>query len=230
MRSDAPSSKVALLLSGGLDSGILAGHLLRQGAWVQPIYIQSRLVWQPEELEALRSFLASISPRWPRLLELVVLDLPLADLYSDHWSLTGQDPPRAESADEAVYLPGRNVLLLVKAALWCVWRGVDRIALGILGTNPFADATPEFFEQFEECLNRAVAGRLRIVRPFARLTKREVMELGRGLPLELTFSCIAPAAGLHCGQCNKCAERKAAFRLAGVPDLTPYAAPLMTPG
>ena len=34
------------------------------------------------------------------------------------------------------------------------------------------------------------------------------MALGRGLPLELTFSCIAPVAGQHCGRCNKCAERR----------------------
>ena len=41
------------------------------------------------------------------------------------------------------------------------------------------------------------------------------MALGRGLPLELTFSCISPLRGLHCGHCNKCAERQAAFRDAG---------------
>jgi len=39
----------------------------------------------------------------------------------------------------------------------------------------------------------------------------------------LTFSCIAPVDGLHCGRCNKCAERAAAFRLTGTDDPTPYA-------
>ena len=38
------------------------------------------------------------------------------------------------------------------------------------------------------------------------------MELGRDMPLELTFSCIDPRDGLHCGRCNKCAERQEAFR------------------
>jgi 7-cyano-7-deazaguanine synthase len=55
------------------------------------------------------------------------------------------------------------------------------------------------------------------------MTKRQVMELGRDLPLELTFSCISPVDSLHCGRCNKCAERQAAFRDAGLPDGTRYA-------
>jgi 7-cyano-7-deazaguanine synthase len=49
------------------------------------------------------------------------------------------------------------------------------------------------------------------------------MELGRDCPLELTFSCIAPVDDLHCGVCNKCAERQTAFRLVNRRDLTRYA-------
>jgi 7-cyano-7-deazaguanine synthase len=63
---------------------------------------------------------------------------------------------------------------------------------------------------------------VRIVRPFAAFEKREVMHLGRSFPLEETFSCISPAGGLHCGRCNKCAERKAAFSRAEMRDLTVY--------
>jgi 7-cyano-7-deazaguanine synthase len=52
--------------------------------------------------------------------------------------------------------------------------------------------------------------------------KREVMELGRKYSLKHTFSCIAPIDGMHCGQCNKCAERQAAFRMMELPDPTEY--------
>jgi 7-cyano-7-deazaguanine synthase len=48
------------------------------------------------------------------------------------------------------------------------------------------------------------------------------MELGSELPLALTFSCISPRGGLHCGACNKCAERQAAFRAAEMADETRY--------
>lgn len=219
--SATSASPVGLLVSGGLDSSILLATLLDDGRRVQPFYVRSDLAWEPEEVRAVRRCLDALSGR--PLEELVILDLPLADLYEDHWSLTARDPPDASTAPEAVYLPGRNLLLVIKAALWCRLHGIGQLALGVLESNPFADATPEFFEALQSALNHGPGGRVRIIRPFARMNKRQVMELGRGLPLELTFSCIAPSAGLHCGRCNKCAERKAAFRLVGARDSTRYA-------
>ena len=222
--SDSPGPTIGLLLSGGLDSGILLGTLLSDGRRVRPFYVRSRLIWEPEELGAVGRFLEALSS--PLVEDLVLLDLPLADLYEGHWSVTGLDPPDARSPDEAVYLPGRNALLAIKAALWCRLHGIEQLALGVLGSNPFADATAEFFDAFQSAVNCGPGGRLQIVRPFARLNKRDVMERGRRMPLELTFSCIAPSAGLHCGRCNKCGERNDAFRLIGMKDPTHYAEPI----
>jgi 7-cyano-7-deazaguanine synthase len=218
MTANRPS--VGLLLSGGLDSAILLTHLLSQGEQVQPFYIRAHLVWEAAELAALRRFLATVAS--PRLERLVALELPLADLYDGHWSVSGDAIPGAETPDDAVYLPGRNPLLVIKAALWCQMRGIRRLALAPLASNPFADATDEFFNEFQSALSRAASAEIRIERPFGQLNKRQVMELAGDCPLELTFSCIAPVDGQHCGVCNKCAERQEAFRLVGRPDLTPY--------
>jgi 7-cyano-7-deazaguanine synthase len=224
MFCDDPTARTGLLLSGGLDSSILLGHLLDTGHRVQPFYIRSQLVWEEEELRAVRRLLEAIhSPKSGGLGNLVVLDLPLADLYGGHWSVTGVGIPDHTTPDEAVYLPGRNALLVLKAAVWCQLNGIGQLALGVLGSNPFTDAAAGFFEALESALELALDAPIRIVRPFSQLDKRRVMELGRGLPLELTFSCLAPTGGLHCGQCNKCAERQAAFRLIGVQDPTQYA-------
>jgi 7-cyano-7-deazaguanine synthase len=224
-------ASVGLLVSGGLDSSILLTHFLSQGERVQPFYIRSNLVWEKAEFGALRQFLNAVAS--PGLGELVVLELPLHDLYDGHWSVSGKQAPGAETADEAVYLPGRNPLLIIKPALWCQMRGIRRLALAPLRSNPFADATEEFFDEFQSSLSRAASAEIRIERPFANLDKRQVMQLGRNCPLELTFSCIAPIDGLHCGRCNKCAERQAAFRLVARADHTPYhtaASQFLTPG
>lgn len=220
MSSGAPA--VGVLVSGGLDSAILVGHLLSAGRRVIPFYVRSGLCWQVAELAALRRFLGALGS--PRLEPLVLLDLPLADVYGPHWSVTGRGVPPADSPDEAVYLPGRNALLLVKAAVWCRLHGIEELALGPLRTNPFADAAPEFFAAFEAALQQATGGPVRFSRPFAALDKREVMALGAALPLESTFSCLDPVDGLHCGRCNKCAERRTAFALVRRPDPTRYAA------
>jgi 7-cyano-7-deazaguanine synthase len=211
---------VGLLLSGGLDSGILLAHLAKNRR-VRPFYVRCGLAWEEAELRAVRALLEALREKClPE--PLVILEMPLGDLYGDHWSVSGRDAPDAGSPEEAVYLPGRNALLTLKPALWCAMHGIEELALAVLASNPFADATDEFFREFAGAIERATGSRLRFTRPFARFHKQAVMELGQGLPLELTFSCIVPVGGLHCGRCNKCAERMLAFRSVGVDDPTLY--------
>jgi 7-cyano-7-deazaguanine synthase len=212
---------LAVLISGGLDSAILLGDELRRAVRTFPIYVRCGLIWEDVELAYLRRYLQALKS--PLLQPLMTLDQPVADLYGDHWSLTGREVPGADSPDEAVFLPGRNVLLLSKALLWCHLNRVPALALGSLSTNPFADASPEFFEAIQDLVNRAIAGNVSLRVPFAGMTKRAVMHLGRGLPLEHSFSCIKPIDDLHCGRCNKCAERRQAFADADMTDPTTYA-------
>jgi 7-cyano-7-deazaguanine synthase len=216
------SNPIGVLLSGGLDSAILLGKLLEEGNTLQPIYIRSHLHWEPAEQRAAERYLAALAS--PRLAQLVVLDQPVEDLYGAHWSVTGSQIPDAETADESVYLPGRNALLITKAGLWCQLHGIGQLALGVLGSNPFPDATDDFFSSLERTLALATGEPLCILRPFGGLQKRAVMQRGARLPLEFTFSCINPQGDLHCGACNKCAERMRAFADAGLIDRTPYAA------
>jgi 7-cyano-7-deazaguanine synthase len=171
---------------------------------------------------AARQFLNAVAR--PSLSDLVVLELPLADLYGRHWSITCEQVPDETSGDAAVFMPGRNPLLLIKPAIWCAMHGIEQLAIATLSNNPFDDATPDFFSRFEDMIRIAFGVTVQIIRPFERVTKRRVLELGRHLPLELTFSCLSPVGDEHCGCCNKCAERRAAFEAAGIDDPTRYAA------
>jgi 7-cyano-7-deazaguanine synthase len=215
-----PALGVAVLVSGGLDSAVLLAELCRTQPAVHPLYVRFDLVWEEAELTHLRRFLGAIA--CPALRPLVVLDMPVRDLYGQHWSITGEGVPPAGTPDEEVFLPGRNVLLLAKALLWCHLHDVEAVALAPLEANPFPDATPEFFLAFERVVNHAVNGRVRVCFPYRGLHKVEVLRRGGGLPLEWTFSCIRPVAGLPCGACNKCDERRRAFAEAGLLDPTPY--------
>jgi 7-cyano-7-deazaguanine synthase len=215
------TARIAVLTSGGLDSAILVADLARQHRQVYPLYIRAGLSWEAAELAHLRRFLETV--RRPTLQPLVVLEVPVGDLYGRHWSLTGQDVPDAHTPDEAVYLPGRNVLLATKALLWCHLHQVPILALATLRGNPFPDASEQFFGELAAVVSRAVGDQLTVQRPYAHLGKREVLARGQGLPLEWTFSCIRPVEGGHCGNCNKCAERRKAFAEAGWNDPTEYA-------
>jgi 7-cyano-7-deazaguanine synthase len=216
----SPTGPLAVLVSGGLDSAILLGESLRGRTAVHPLYVRQGLFWEAAELQSLQRFLEAV--RCPALRPLHLLELPAADVYGSHWSITGRGVPGAETTDEAVFLPGRNVLLLAKAILWCHLQRVPAVALAPLEANPFPDATPAFFGAYQDVVNQAVGGSVQVLRPYAHLPKTEVMRRGRGLPLPLTFSCIRPLDGRHCGRCNKCAERQRAFAEADMPDPTEY--------
>jgi 7-cyano-7-deazaguanine synthase len=214
-------SPLAVLVSGGLDSAILLGEALRAGAVVDPLYVRCGLSWEAVELQHLRCYLDAVHTA--KLRPLTILEMPVRDLYGEHWSTTGRCVPDAHSPDAAVFLPGRNVLLLAKALLWCHLHGVPTVGLAPLESNPFPDATPAFFATYQNAVNQAVGGSVKVWLPYLGLAKSAVMQRGRDLPLGLTFSCIHPIDGRHCGVCNKCAERRRAFADARMPDPTVYA-------
>ncbi|MCI0621301.1 MAG: 7-cyano-7-deazaguanine synthase [Acidobacteria bacterium] len=213
-------NRVAVLLSGGLDSCVLAADLAARARTVYPVYVRQGLLWESVERHWIDKFLEAVAE--PNIKPLREIDLPVTDLYNSHWSTTGESTPGHRSGDHEVYLPGRNLLLLAKTALFCVLNEIPAAALGPLAGNPFPDSTPEFFSKFEEMASLALGFSLRVETPFATLSKAEVIWLGRHLPLELSFSCISPAGLDHCGACNKCAERRKSFQQAGVEDKTRY--------
>ena len=216
----------AVLFSAGLDSAVLAAAEARNGR-VHPIYVSCGLAWEAQELEAVGRLLES--PAFDGISSIARLTFPARDLYpATHWALTG-NPPAFDTPDEDVYLAGRNVMLLSKAAVHCARHSVHQIALATLSANPFPDATPEFFAAIGRALSLGLNHDIEVVTPFAGLHKSDVIKLGVELsvPLELTLSCMNPQDGKHCGLCSKCRERRDAFLEAGVEDVTQYAtAPL----
>ena len=213
----------AVLLSAGLDSAVLAAAEARSGE-VHPIYVSTGLAWERGELAALDRLLAA-PPFAPHVAPLARLSFTVQDLYpATHWALRGT-PPAFDTPDEDVYLAGRNIVLLSKAAVYCSRHGISRIALGPLAGNPFPDATPQFFETMARALSLGLAHTVIVEAPFASMEKSDVIHLGieLGVPLELTLSCMNPQDGRHCGRCSKCRERRDAFAEAGVTDPTHYA-------
>lgn len=214
------NSSICVLTSGGLDSGVLVAEATTQYDCVWPVFVRSGLRWEEVELFWLKRFLQSLSA--PPLQPLRVLEFPLTDIYGQHWSTDGGGVPGREAPLDSVYLPGRNIILLAKAAVFCCLTGIEEIAIGTLQANPFPDASGEFFRRIGEVFSQGLAHRVHVCAPYLSLAKAEVIRRGARWPLELTFSCISPRGNHHCGLCSKCAERHQAFVDAGVPDPTLY--------
>jgi 7-cyano-7-deazaguanine synthase len=216
----------AVLCSGGLDSAVLVAERAREGP-VVPIYVSVGFAWEAEERRMMARLFAA-PPLAGAVAPPVELSFDMRDVFAaDHWAMAGK-PPAFDTPDEDVYLPGRNVILLSKAATWLATRRVPvpvRLCMGQLGGNPFPDATPVFLAAMASALSLGLAMPLAIETPFIAMDKADVIRRGveLGVPLDLTLSCMQPRDGLHCGGCSKCRERRDGFAEAGVNDPTRYA-------
>ena len=213
-----------VLLSGGLDSAVLAAHEA-QTSRVLPVHVGVGLAWEPAELAMLARLLRA--PVFAGNVEpLIRVEFTMRDVYAPtHWAIRGT-PPAYDTPDEDVYLTGRNLVLLTKAGVVAAKHAAHRIALGPLAGNPFPDARPQFFTAMSEALSLGLDHAIEIATPFLHWQKEEVIKRGVELhvPLELTLSCMNPSPGpQHCGLCSKCRERRDAFAGAGVTDPTTYA-------
>ena len=91
--------RVAVLVSGGLDSCVLAAHLAAQARTVYPVYVRQGLIWETVEQQWLKTFLAAVAK--PNIEPLREIAMPVTDLYNSHWSTTGESIPDHRS-DEAM--------------------------------------------------------------------------------------------------------------------------------
>ena len=222
-RSGSPGD-TAVLLSGGLDSAVLLAQEVQRSE-VFPIYVSVGLAWESAE-RAVAEHLLTHPLFAGRTRPLAHLSIPVGDVYPPtHWAIRGE-PPGYDTPDDDVYLVGRNLLLLAKAAILCARAGINRIALGPLAGNPFPDARPTFFAAMAEALSLGLEHPLVIIRPFEAMHKEDVIRLGTslGVPFELTLSCMNPRDGVHCNACSKCRERQQAFAAAGIVDPAQYQA------
>jgi 7-cyano-7-deazaguanine synthase len=55
------NGKIAVLVSGGLDSCVLVAHIAAGARTVYPVYVQQGLVWEAVERHWMKKFLAAVA-------------------------------------------------------------------------------------------------------------------------------------------------------------------------
>ena len=136
----------AVLFSGGLDSAVLLARAAKDGP-VQPLYVSVGLAWEADERRVVSRFLSALGAT-ANVQPLASLRFDMTDVYPpSHWAIRGE-APAFDTPDEDVYLEGRNIVLLSKAAVFMARAKIRRVCIGPLAGNPFPDATDRFFETF----------------------------------------------------------------------------------
>lgn len=223
----APASHAVAVLSGGMDSTVLAYQsvgLFEQVDLVSVDYGQRH-----------RTELAHAAATAKRLgCRHDIVPLPIGS-YVDGSALTDErvDVPHGHYAAETMattVVPNRNAMLISVAYGIAVARGADAVLVGVHAGDHhvYPDCRPEFIEALDRALrigNEGV-GDVSLESPFVRRSKTDICRLGGrlGVVWEETWSCYE-GGDVHCGRCGTCVERREAFRDAGVTDPTTYADP-----
>lgn len=218
---------IIVLLSGGMDSTVLAADMVRSygtsSVDAVSIHYGQR---HARELDAARAVAAVLGVRHD------VVDLSVLRQHLTGSALTDDVPvPHGHYAEDtmrATVVPNRNAIMLSVAVGIAVARGAARVATAVHAGDHFVypDCRPEFVQAIDTAatLGTAGFGDVRIVAPFVAWTKAQIATHGAHLraPVDLSWSCYE-GGEVHCGRCGTCVERHEAHRLAGVLDPTVYA-------
>ena len=237
-----------VLLSGGLDSMVVAGLAREQGYRLHALtidYNQRHRI----EIDAARNIAARLGA-----VRHVVLPLDLTQFGGS--ALTAEiavpkDRPNAPIAPgiPVTYVPARNLVFLSLCLAWAEAMGTRELFIGVnaLDYSGYPDCRPEFIAGFAALAKLATRAAdeggdeqlwepWQVHAPLQHLRKADIArEAARlGLDPAWSWSCYDPQdaslglggpgfGGIACGACDSCRLRRAAMAETGVADATRYA-------
>ncbi|WP_133364614.1 7-cyano-7-deazaguanine synthase QueC [Qipengyuania sediminis] len=223
-RAGAPA---VVLLSGGLDSMVVAALARESGYAVQALSIDygQRHV---RELDAARAIAERLG-----VARHVVLPLDLAVFGGS--ALTADIAVPTGGLNDGVpvtYVPARNLIFLSLTAAFAETCGARDIFIGVnaIDYSGYPDCRPEFIASFTETARLGTKmgseGQPFVIHaPLQHHGKAEIAAecLRLGLDPAWSWSCYNPTpAGIACGRCDSCRLRRKGFAEAGVADSTRY--------
>ena len=188
---------VVTLVSGGLDSSLVAVLAKEEGLEQFPLFVDYGQRAKDKELDACRGVLARLHLPAPEVANL-----------NGFGSLirSGLTDPTLDVVEDA-FTPGRNMLFLLVAASYAHQRGAEAVSIGLLheDTSLFPDQTKAFIADAQAVIRRCMGRDIRIIAPLSAFHKTEVVELAQEKGIIGTYSCHL---GLDeaCGACIACNE------------------------
>ncbi|HAW08815.1 MAG TPA: 7-cyano-7-deazaguanine synthase QueC [Bacteroidetes bacterium] len=222
--------KAIVLLSGGMDSAVVAAVALNDGYDVSALHLNYGQRTQSRELQAFYDLCEYYS-----IQEKLIVDIEYLNQIGGT-SLIDKSIPIPKNAVENTripntYVPFRNGNILAIAVSWAEVIGADAIYIGAntIDSSGYPDTSKEFLEAFELAANLGtkfgIAGssKLKIKAPLIDLSKKDIVLTGKELnvPFELTWSCYEDNE-IACGECDSCLLRLRGFQEAGAIDPIPY--------
>jgi 7-cyano-7-deazaguanine synthase len=222
----SPQSAIVALVSGGLDSLVVAGLVKEAGYRLFALTIDYNQRHRIELAAAARVAEAMGAERH------VVLPVDLTRFGGSALTDNSIAVPKdgVEPGIPVTYVPARNTIFLSLSLGWAEAVGARDLAIGVnaLDYSGYPDCRPNFIAAFETMAKAATkAGNdgegFRVHTPLMTMTKADIVTEGLrlGLDLGLSWSCYDPTPqGRPCGVCDSCRLRAKGFAEAKAIDPT----------
>ena len=230
MSASSPTAQrqAVILLSGGLDSMVVAGLAREAGYAINALTIDYNQRHR-RELTAAAEIARHIGA-----VRHVILPLDLTRFRGSALTDDIAVPKDGVGTDIPVtYVPARNLVFLSLTLAWAEAIGVRDLFIGVnaLDYSGYPDCRPEFIAAFQDLARLATKAGAegddwRIHAPLQFMGKAEIAAEAARLELDagMSWSCYDPQAdGMACGLCDSCRLRREGFAKAGLVDPTRYA-------
>ncbi len=211
--------KCVVVLSGGPDSTVVAYWAKQQGYQVNCISFKYGQIAEKETGQA-RLIAQTLG------VPIKVVDLSnLGDIFVGVTSLCDRNIALTSEFSQPIIVPFRNAIFISIAVSYAAALCAKVIFYGAHGSDAanYPDCRKEFYKSLEQTARLGTELEIEIKAPFSGVPKSELLRVGQklGVTFELTWSCYLDGAK-HCGKCESCVNRKAAFQQAGIVDPTDY--------
>ena len=185
------------LVSGGLDSTLMAALARDLGERQFPLYVDFGQCAKQRELAACRQSLKALKLPQPMIMDVSGFGKTIRSSLTD----------RRLRIYEDAFTPGRNLLFLMVGAAYAHQVGAEAVAIGLLheDTSLFPDQTQDFLSSAEATLALAIDRPIRVVAPLAEFHKADVVALAKEKGIGPTYSCHLGDKD-PCGRCIACKE------------------------
>ncbi|MGG6310045.1 7-cyano-7-deazaguanine synthase [Paenibacillus macerans] len=211
------------MLSGGPDSSTLAYWVKQQGYELHSLTFN----FGEEEGDAEKQCSQFIADQVSSSHKFVDFISPMKDLYAF------DDIPDPIHILRKVATPYEHVrgfgagIALSIAASYAIELGASDLFYAVHKDDTvYRENNDDFFKLISKAISIECGKGFKIHTPFLGKSKAEVLRLGAelGVPLQKTWSC-ATNSEIQCGTCEPCKDRRNAFIINGIEDLTLYKDP-----
>ncbi|WP_297219503.1 7-cyano-7-deazaguanine synthase QueC [uncultured Desulfovibrio sp.] len=228
----APSlstQEAVVIFSGGQDSATCLAWSLNRFARVHTLgfdYGQRHHV-ELQCRQRVRAGIAALSPLWSsRLTDDHLLTLDIYRHEAANALTTDRTAPpgtREKNGLPDTFVPGRNLLFILQAAIWAYARGIRHLVTGVCQTDSsgYPDCRDDSIKALQVAINLGMDSRYVLHTPLMWLDKCATWQLAAALGGDALVNCIVEEShtcyagtrgqrhpwGYGCGQCPACQLR-----------------------